>query len=512
MADRSARLAFILKLTDKVSAPLGKVKTSFSDLAAKSQQNIIQMGAGLAGMVGAGKAITESLEPALEVNRALGDMRALGTAEDALASLNRTALEFSITYATSAAEFVASSRVIDGAIKGLVGGQLASITSASNLLAKVTKSDAETTGAYLGTMYNLFKSQADKMGRVEWAQQLTGQTALAVKLFRTDGAQLKDAFKEVGAIATQAGVSFAEQMAVVGTLSSTMEGGDAGGRYKAFFENLSAAAEKTGLSFTDAAGNALPMLQIMDKLQGKYGDLTSAAAGTKLMEVFGGEGAQVIGALAKDTDRLRNGIAELGKVRGLENAEKMAKDMVDPWQQFGKAVEALRIAFGQSLIPTLTPLMDRLVGIAKTLTRWTQLFPNITRIIGITTLVVFGFIAAMSLLTLVVGVSKMVWLGMLTVWKLLTWQGFKSIAMFLFHTVMVAAFVVGLIGLYTWMAIVRVGMLLWQGAIWLVNAAMLANPVLLIVAGIVLLAAAVVAAVVYWDELCAALMNTTAFQ
>ncbi|AVB22687.1 phage tail tape measure protein [Pseudomonas syringae pv. pisi] len=512
MADRSARLAFILKLTDKVSAPLGKVKTSFSDLAAKSQQNIIQMGAGLAGMVGAGKAITESLEPALEVNRALGDMRALGTTEDALASLNRTALEFSITYAASAAEFVASSRVIDGAIKGLVGGQLSTITSASNLLAKVTKSDAETTGAYLGTMYNLFKSQADKMGRVEWAQQLTGQTALAVKLFRTDGAQLKDAFKEVGAIATQAGVSFAEQMAVVGTLSSTMEGGDAGGRYKAFFENLSAAAEKTGLSFTDAAGNALPMLQIMDKLQGKYGDLTSAAAGTKLMEVFGGEGAQVIGALAKDTDRLRNGIAELGKVRGLENAEKMAKAMVDPWQQFGKAVEALRIAFGQSLIPTLTPLMERLVGIAKTLTRWTQLFPNITRLIGITTLVVFGFIAAMSLLTLVVGVSKMVWLGMLTVWKLLTWQGFKSIAMFLFHTVMVAAFVVGLIGLYTWMAIVRVGMLLWQGAIWLVNAAMLANPVLLIVAGIVLLAAAVVAAVVYWDELCAALMNTTAFQ
>lgn len=512
MADRSARLAFILNLTDKVSAPLGKVKTSFSDLAAQSQQNIIQMGAGLAGMVGAGVAITESLEPALEVNRALGDMRALGTAEDALSSLNRTALEFSIDYAASAAEFVASSRVIDGAIKGLVGGQLAAITSSSNLLAKVTKADAETTGAYLGTMYNLFKTEADKMGKVEWVEQLTGQTALAVKLFRTDGAQLKDAFKEVGAIATQAGVSAAEQMAVIGTLSSTMEGGDAGGRYKAFFENMGAAAEKTGLTFTDAAGNALPMIQILDKLTAKYGDLTTAAAGTKLTEVFGGEGAQVIGALAKDTDRLRNGISELGKVRGLENAEKMAKAMVDPWQQFGKAVEALRIAFGQSLIPTLTPLMERLVGIASTLTRWTQLFPNITRIIGITTLIVFGFIAAMSLLTLVVGASKMVWLGMLTVWKLLNWQGFKSIAMFLFHTVLVAAFAAGLVVLYTWMGLVRVGMLLWQGAIWLVNAAMLANPVLLIVAGIVLLVAAVVAAVVYWDELCAAVMNTAAFQ
>jgi TP901 family phage tail tape measure protein len=512
MADRSARLAFILSLTDKVSAPLGKVKTSFSDLADQGQQNIVKMGAGLAGMVGAGVAITESLEPALEVNRALGDVRALGVAEDALTALNSKALEFSVNYATSAAEFVASSRTIEGAIKGLVGDQLASITAASGLLAKVTKADTETTSAYLGTMYNLFKTEADKMGKVEWVEQLTGQTALAVKLFRTDGAQLKDAFKEVGAIATTAGISVAEQMAVIGTLSSTMEGGDAGGRYKAFFENIEAAAEKTGLAFTDAAGNTLPMIQILDKLQGKYGDLTSAAAGTKLTEAFGGEGAQVIAALAKDTDRLRGGISELGKVRGLENAEKMAKAMVDPWQQFGAAVQALRIAFGQALIPMLTPLMDRLVGIASTLTRWTQLFPNITRVLGITVLAVFGLVAAMSAMTLVVGISKMVWLALVTVWKILTWTGFRSIAMFLYHTVMVTAFVVGLVAMYSWMALVRTGMLLWQGAIWLVNAAMLANPVLLIVAGIIALGVAVVAAVVYWDQWTGALMNTAAFQ
>jgi hypothetical protein len=35
MADKSARLAFILSLTDKVTAPLGKVKMGFSDLAAR---------------------------------------------------------------------------------------------------------------------------------------------------------------------------------------------------------------------------------------------------------------------------------------------------------------------------------------------------------------------------------------------------------------------------------------------------------------------------------------------
>jgi len=512
MADRAARLAFILSLTDKVSAPLGKVKTSFSDLANQGQQNIIKVGAGLAGMVGAGVAITESLEPALEMNRALGEVRSLGIAEDALTSLNQKALEFSVDYAASAQDFVASAATVEGAIKGLSASQLTSITNTSNILAKATKSDAETMSAYVGTMYNLFKGQADAMGRTEWAEKLGGQTALAVKLFRTDGAQLKDAFKEVGAIATSFGVDLSEQFAVIGSLSSTMEGGDAGGRYKAFFENAGAGAEKLGVKLTDGQGKMLPILQVLDTLQGKLGDLNSASASAKLLDAFGGEGAQVIGALAKDTDRLKNGLDQLGKVRGLESAEQMAKAMVDPWQQFGAAVQALRIAFGQSLIPLLTPLMDRLVGIASTLTRWTQLFPNITRAIGIVVLVILGLAGAMATLTAVVGLSKLVWLALVTIWKVLTWTGFRSIAMFLVHTVLISAFVVGLVGMYTWMGIVRGAMLLWQGAIWLVNAALAANPVLLIVIGIVALVAAVVAAVVYWDQWTSALMNTAAFK
>lgn len=403
-ASASARLAFILSLTDKVSGPINKIKTNMNDLADKTGENIRTMGLGLGGLVGAAAGISASLEPALEMNRALGDVRALGVAEDALTSLNAKALEFSTNYATNAAEFAASARTVNGAITGLVGTQLAAVTSASNLLAKATKSDAETTSHYLGSMYNLFKDQADSVGKVQWIEDLTGQTAMAVKLFRTDGAQLKDAFKEVGAIATTFGVSLSEQMAVIGTLSSTMEGGDAGGRYKAFFENLAASSEKTGIKLTDAAGKALPMVEILDKLSAKYGDLTGAAAGVKLTEAFGGEGAQVIAALAKDTDRLKNGLDQIGKVRGLESAEQMAKAMVDPWQQFGAAVQALRIAFGQTLIPMLSPLMERLVGIAKTLTRWTQIFPNITKLLGVLTLAVLGVIAALSAFTIINGI------------------------------------------------------------------------------------------------------------
>ena len=231
-----------------------------------------------------------------------------------------------------------------------------------------------------------------------------------------------------------------------------------------------------------------------------------------MTEAFGGEGARVIGALAKDTGRLRNGLDQLGKVRGLESAQKMAQAMVDPWQQFGAAVQALRIAFGQALIPILGPLMAKLTGVAQTLTRWSQLFPNITRVISIASLTVLGITAAMSALTLVVGLSKMVWLGMITVWKVLTWTGFKSIAMFLVHLVVAANFILSMVAMVAWFGIVCGAMLLWQGAIWLVNTALLANPITWVVVGVVALIAAVVAAVYYWDEWTSALLNSEAFK
>jgi TP901 family phage tail tape measure protein len=433
-------------------------------------------------------------------------------AEDALTALNQKSLEFSVNYGENARDFVASAYSIEGAIKGLTGSQLATFTNTSNLLAKATKSDADTMGAYVGTMYNLFKGQADAMGKGEWVEKLGGQTALAVQLFRTDGAQLKDAFKEVGSIATAAGVDIAEQFAVIGSLSSTMEGGDAGGRYKAFFENLGAASEKMGMKFTDSNGKALPMLQIMEKLQGKLGDLTSASASAKLMEVFGGEGAQVISSLAKDTDRLRNGMDKLGKVRGLEDAENMAKAMVDPWQQFAAAVEALRIAFGQALIPILTPLMAKLSGIAGTFTRWTQVFPNITRVIGITTLTILAIIAAISLLTFAIGAGRMAWLAMVSVWKVVQLLNLRTAAGFVLQKLAILAYLSILTLFGAAMLVVRGVMLAWQAAIWLVNFALTANPIGVVVMGIAALVAVVVAAVVYWDKWTSALMNTEAFK
>ncbi|MBV4505658.1 phage tail tape measure protein [Pseudomonas sp. BW13M1] len=508
----TSRLDFILSLTDKVTAPLAKVSQGINVLAKRSQASIEQITAATNELKGSAGGIGALLQPALEMNRALADVRSLGVADDALDALNRKALKFSMTYGESARSFVTSAYKIEGAIKGLSGSQLATFTHTSSVLAKATKTDQGVMAEYVGTMYNLQKQQADAMGKGLWVKQLGGQTALAVQLFRTSGEQIKAGFKEAGASASAAGIGLAEQMAVIGSLSSTMQGGEAGSLYKAFFDNIDKASKKLGISFTDTDGKALPMLDILAKLEGRFGDLKGAAANTKLTQAFGDKGAQLIGALAQDTDRFRSSLDKLGKVRGLEEAEKMAKAMVDPWQQFTRAVEGLRIAFGQALIPILQPLMNRLVEIGTTLVRWISLFPNITRLVGYATLVIFGLSAAMGVLTILAGIHRMTLLRLNAVWALLNMTGLKSIFMFLRHALVLSIFLASLIAMYAWMGIVRVATLAWQGALWLVNAALLANPIILIIAGIIALVAAVVLVIAYWDELKAAFLDSAAFQ
>ncbi|MGP3790296.1 phage tail tape measure protein [Pseudomonas sp. B392_1p] len=494
----SAKLDFILRLTDQVTAPLAKVKMGFSELAEKGRNNITQMGVGLAGVVGAGVAITQSLQPALEMNRALGEVKSLGVAEDALDALNRKALLFSVAYGENAQDFVASAYQVENAIKGLTGSQLATFTQASNVLAKATKSDAATMTAYVGTMYNLHKGQADAMGKGAWVEALAGQTALAVQLFRTSGAQIGEAFDAAGGLASNAGVSLAEQMAVLGTAGSTMSAGDAGGAYREFFENVTGASEKLGMSFVDQQGKLLPMTDILDKLKGTFGDLSVEANSLALREAFGGNASRLLTTLIKDTDTLTNGMNQLGQVRGMAHAEQMAKTMVDPWQQFTSAVMALRIAFGQKLMPLLSPLFEWLTGIATTLLRWIDLFPNITRVVGFTVLAVLGLTAGVSALTLIIGLAKAAWLPFLFLQKI-------GLAGFVAQEIAILAVALKMGFLATWSKVAAASM-------WLFNAALWANPVTWVVIGIIALVAAIALAIVYWDEIVAAITGTAAFQ
>lgn len=450
-AAATSHLDFILRLVDQVTAPAAKVSKQLMDVAEVGKTGFVQMGAGVAGVVGTAYALQEAMAPALDQQRALGEVKSLGVAEEALDELNRKSLEFSVAYGENAQAFVRSAYDIQSAIAGLTGSQLSAFTNASNVLAKATKADAATVTSYVGTMYGIFKNQADAMGKAEWVENLAGQTALAVQMFKTTGQQMSDAFTAVGANATSAGIGLSEQVAILGTLQATMGGAEAGTKYKSFLAGVGAAQDKLGLSFTDSQGRMLPMLDILDKLKGKFGDTLTVAESDELKKAFGSdEAVGLIKLLMADTAGLAGNMEQLGKVKGMEQAEKMAQAMVDPWERFGSAVESVRIAFGQALLPVLNPLMERLAGGAATLQRWVVMFPNIARWLGYITLGVLGLVAAAGALTV---------LG----------------------------------GLFTVLSV-------------------LASPIALIVIGVVALGAAVVAAIIWWDDLKAAFGDTAWFQ
>lgn len=446
----TARLDFVLRLIDQVTAPAAQASKALMDVAEVGKNGFMQVGAGIAGVVGSVVAFRQSLAPALEQTGALGEIQSLGVAQDALDELNQASMEFAANYGEHATAFVRSAYQVEGAIKGLVGNELAAITNASNVLAKATRADADTMTTYIGTMYGLFQGQADAMGRAQWVEQLTGQTARAVQLFRTSGEQMNEAFKATGIGASAAGASLVEQMAVLGQLSQTMEGGEAGGLYKAFFENVSAAQDKLGMKFTDAGGRLLPIMQILDKLQTKFGNLTKQTDLDAITGAFGGEAARMIVTLLKDTGALANNLDQLGKVKGMERAEQMARAMVDPWQRLDSVIENIRISFGMVLLPVLNPLIERVAEAGKTFQRWLGMFPNIARWLGYITLGVLALTAAAGALTL---------LG-------------------------------GLVTLFS----------------------VLVSPVALLVAGFAALVVAVGATIIWWDELQAAFGNTTWFQ
>lgn len=403
-ASTTSQLDFVLRLVDQVSKPLSQVSHRFSELGQHGQNSLQRMGLGMAGVVGAGYALQEALAPALEQQRALSEMQSLGVASDALEMLSQKSLEFSVAYGENATAFVSSAYDIQSAIAGLTGTQLAAFTGASNVLAKATKADSATITNYVGTLYGIFKGQADAMGKGRWVENLAGTTALAVKIFKTTGAQMSAAFSGIGASATSAGVGLAEQMSVLGTLQATMSGGEAGTKYKAFLAGVGAAQDKLGLKFTDSEGRLLPLMSILDKLKLKFGDTLTLADSDVLKKAFGSdEAVSLIKLLMSDTAGLAKSMDQLGKVKGMGTAQQMAKAMVDPWQRLGSAVTALRIAFGQSLLPVLNPLMDRMADGAAVFQRWVGLFPNLARWLGYVTAGVLSLVAAASLLTVLAG-------------------------------------------------------------------------------------------------------------
>lgn len=417
----SAQLDFTLSLIDKITRPLKQAETGVKGFASKSTQAFRNIAVGGAGLFGVGMGIKAVLQPAHEMNMALGEVRSLGTAENALNSLRDAAMGFSIEYGGSAADFVKSSYDIQSAISGLAGNDLAAFTNASNVLAKATKADAGTITSYMGTMYGIFSKNAAEMGNAKWVDDIAGKTAIAVKMFKTSGNDMAGAFTALGAAATSSGADVSEQFAILGQLQSTMSGSEAGTKYKSFLAGIGGAQKTLGLAFTDTSGKMKSTPEILDLIRGKYGDLSKVADSDLIKKAFGSdEAVAMIKLLINNTDTLKGNIDAIGNTKGLDYAINMAKNMVDPYERVVAYLDAIRIVIGATLLPTIYPLLNGVADTGKQFMRWQAIFPHITKAIGILVMAILGAAAAGAALNLVLGISKLVMLSLRAAWAVIT--------------------------------------------------------------------------------------------
>ncbi|EMH6403731.1 phage tail tape measure protein [Providencia rettgeri] len=502
-----SELDFTLSLIDNITKPIRQVQSAVSNFARDSQVAFGKIAVGGAGLAGAFWSIKSILDPAIEMNDAMMSASLQGIDDGIMSKVSKDALKFASQYGKSSIDFVNSTTAISKAINNVTQQDLPQLTRITNTTAAALKATSTEATEYMGQMFNQFESQANAVGHVKFAEDLAGKAVYMSKAFGVSMAEITGLMEGAKNAGTQFGVGIDEQLAVLGELQRTL-GGESSGAYEAFLKTASDSGKKLGLSFVNASGQMLSMPEMLDKLQAKYGkSIEGNLKAQKEIEAAFGDSAVVVKQLYGNVDILRKNIGFLGASDGMKRTTEQAAKLANPWERLMSIWQSIRIAIGMTLLPVITPLIDKLAEGGQTLVRWFTLFPNIARWVGYITMGTLGFAAAGAAANIVMGISKFIMAGL-------------SIIMGVFSGVLK----IGTAAIWLY----RTAILAWNTALKFIRGTLLAVriaamaagvsfsfmswPILLIIGAIALLAYGIYKLIKHWDAVKAAVMNTTAFK
>ena len=410
------KLMYSIGVVDKATGPVNKIMAKINQLSSQAGNAQNQMMKGFMGAAGGAMMLVGSLNPAIAANQSLGEVKSLGVAEQSLQQLNNTSIDFTAKYGGNAADVISASYDIQSSIAGLTGNELSAFTNASAIMAKGTKSDASTATNYLGTMYGIYQDNANAVGKTQWVEQLAGQTATAVKMFKTNGNEMSGAFTSLGASAQSHGVDMAESMAVLGQLQATMSGSEAGTKYKAFLAGVGNAQKMLGVQMTDAQGRLLPMTGVLDALHNKFGLIDTVAKSDALKKAFGSDEATgLIKLLLPQVAQLKNNINDLNQQTGMQTAVDMANAQTDAWKRLSGGFNSAATSLGQAVLPIIEPVVEMLGTMLRGVIWLSREFPTLTGILATTVVGITGLIVAMGIMNMAIGFSKFGMIGYSTI-------------------------------------------------------------------------------------------------
>lgn len=483
-----------------------------------SRAQNMQVGAGDVIAAGGGVyAVNAIAQEYGEVASSQGELQSLGMSGEDIDAVTNKARSFSSQYAGfTQSELISSTYDLKSGISDLSGEALAGYLEISAKIAGGTKAEIDTITGLMATGYGIYRENFDSFGAevirgwnklsqeekdLKFGEYLGGGIASAVKMFKTDGQQMTDAIKSMGAVAETSGVSMAEQLTILGMMQKTMSGSEAATKYKSFVNNAYKASEKLGLSFIGADNKIKSTADVLDELKSRYGETLDDIEKAELKNAFGSDEAMAyITLMYTKTDELRGNIDKMAD--SMKDGHKTYTEMADAIMTGGPA-ESMQLLqqinknmladLGYGFAPVISKMASSLGNLSLKVGNFLRENKDMAEYIGIGVSSLIG-------LNVAVVASKFVFGGLFRVMAiankgLLLWRS-STIAASISTWVMSKAAAAW----NTISKVAAVGTALMSKGFAIFNAVLIANPIGLIIAGVAALGVAAYLLYKNWDR------------
>jgi TP901 family phage tail tape measure protein len=435
------------------------------------------------GLLGAGLAF--AADKAIDFEKQISAIGAVsGATQPELDALRQAALRigadttFSASQAAQAMEELAKAGI---STKDILNGA-ADATVALAAAGGVSLPEAATLAANAMSAFNLTAQDMPKV---------VDLIAGAANASAIDVGQFAQSLQQSGAVAHLAGVPFSDLAVAIAEMGNAgIKGSDAGTSLKTFLQNLIPTTQKQiglmqdlGLmtedganKFFDASGKVKSLADVSQLLQNALHGMGQEQKIAALQTLFGSDAIRAAAILTdQGASGFNNLAASMGKVKAADVASARLNNTAGQIEQLKGSVETAAISFGTLLIPKLTQLAKGLTDLANWLN---SLSP------GWKSFALDAIGAAAGILLVVGAIAKII------------------------STVELISGAVTAIKAWTiWTKIASGASKLWAAATWVLNAALDANPVVLIILAIIALVAIIILVIKYHKEIAAWIAN-----
>ena len=356
-----------------------------------------------------------------------------------LAKAKKHALDFARSGLTSETEMLNIQYALNSA--GLDASAARAGSDVVAKVAKITDGSAEGVGEVIATVFNNLGTSLEgtTQERLTRIGELLTKTQFKFQIRDFD--QLGESLKYATPALSQFGVPLEQGVTLLGALNSAgMQGSMAGTSLAATFRNLGKASEEFGFDIARSADGNLDFVQTMENIEASVGGFEGMDQATidRMQKAFGEEGQRGVVLLGKNLKGLRAAQDDVSRgSKGLidQSYQRFLGSTSGQMTVLSNNIRIVGTTLAGTLLPALNAIITPLTAVAKWVGALIERFPFIGRLIG-------GVVAGLG------------------------------------------TFVVGLTAI--------------TGATWLWNAALLANPIGLVVAGV---AAAAVAIITFWEPI-----------